>query len=158
LLLSLKSQSGASFKPTNLQDYGFYANWEPSSSANLCLSDNDDNRSKVKQFKSFMGTDESILICTHATLRFAFEELDDAVFNDTLLAIDEFHHISADTSNHFYLQEPQTYPSHTHKVSLSNFSILGLKKTIAKRFGLVKRFIHKLTYLLIRIDFILALQ
>jgi len=42
-------------------------------------------------------------------------------------------------------QEPQTYPSHTHKVSLSNFSIFGVKKRIAKRFGLVKRFIRKLT-------------
>ena len=42
---------------------------------------------------------EQILICTHATLRFAFEGLDETVFNDTLIAIDEFHHVSADVNN-----------------------------------------------------------
>ena len=36
---------------------------------------------------------EAILICTHATLRHAFNTLDINLFNDTLLAIDEFHHV-----------------------------------------------------------------
>lgn len=39
------------------------------------------------------------MICTHATLRFAYNELADSDFNDCLLAIDEFHHVSADTNN-----------------------------------------------------------
>jgi hypothetical protein len=43
-----------------------------------------------------MANEEKILICTHATLRFAYEELDDTMFDATLLAIDEFHHVSAD--------------------------------------------------------------
>jgi hypothetical protein len=43
-----------------------------------------------------MKNDEKILICTHATLRFACETSDETDFNDTLLAIDEFHHVSAD--------------------------------------------------------------
>lgn len=43
-----------------------------------------------------MDNDEKILICTHATLRFAFEELEETKFNNILLAIDEFHHVSAD--------------------------------------------------------------
>ena len=34
------------------------------------------------------------MICTHATLRFAFDALDSAAFNDCLLAVDEFHHVS----------------------------------------------------------------
>ena len=42
---------------------------------------------------------EKILICTHATLRFAFEELEEEVFNNILLAIDEFHHVSADVDS-----------------------------------------------------------
>jgi len=46
-----------------------------------------------------MENNEKILICTHATLRFACEELDESVFNNTLLAIDEFHHVSADSMN-----------------------------------------------------------
>lgn len=90
---------GASFKSTSLKDFGFYANWTPTPKYNLCNEEDNDNKSKVKSFKEFIASDEQILICTHATLRFAFEELDDAVFNNTLLAIDEFHHISADTNN-----------------------------------------------------------
>jgi len=46
-----------------------------------------------------MENDEKIMICTHATLRFAFEQLDTSKFNKTLLAIDEFHHVSADGEN-----------------------------------------------------------
>ena len=44
-----------------------------------------------------MESDE-ILICTHATLRFAFEQLG-LHFDDCLLAIDEFHHVSADVNS-----------------------------------------------------------
>lgn len=50
-------------------------------------------------FHRFIESDEKVLICTHATLRFAFEGLDESLFNDTLLVIDEFHHVSADTEN-----------------------------------------------------------
>jgi hypothetical protein len=39
------------------------------------------------------------LICAHATLRNGVKELDDEMFNDTLLAIDEFHHTSADADS-----------------------------------------------------------
>ena len=46
-----------------------------------------------------MHNDEQILICTHATLRFAYDELVDSDFNNTVLAIDEFHHVSADVDN-----------------------------------------------------------
>ena len=38
----------------------------------------------------------SEFVCTHATLRFAFETVDEGLFNGSLLAIDEFHHVSAD--------------------------------------------------------------
>jgi superfamily II DNA or RNA helicase len=50
-------------------------------------------------YKEFLESDEKILICTHATLRFAFDQLNESKFNDTLLAIDEFHHVSADGEN-----------------------------------------------------------
>ena len=43
--------------------------------------------------------DDKVLICTHATLRFAFEQLADCDFNDVLLAIDEFHHVSQDDNS-----------------------------------------------------------
>ena len=88
---------GGSFGTTDLMSHGFFANWEPNDEYNLCTPGGDN--SKVKAFKRFLDSDERILICTHATLRFAFEELDEAKFSDTLLAIDEFHHVSADKEN-----------------------------------------------------------
>ena len=40
-----------------------------------------------------------ILICTHATLRHSYNQLKAEDFNNILLAIDEFHHVSADEAN-----------------------------------------------------------
>jgi len=87
---------GGSFGKTNLKDFGFFANWEPNDEYNLCTPGMDGSKSKVQAFKNFLENSEKILICTHATLRFAFEELEEAKFNNILLAIDEFHHVSAD--------------------------------------------------------------
>ena len=87
---------GGSFGTTKLKQFGFFADWEPNDEYNLCTPGMDGSKSKVQAFKNFLENDEKILICTHATLRFAFEELDDTKFNNILLAIDEFHHVSAD--------------------------------------------------------------
>lgn len=88
---------GNSFAPTELKKYGFYADWELNNRYNLCSPGSD--TSKVKAFKEFLQSDEKVLICTHATLRFAFEGLQETDFNDCLVAIDEFHHVSADGDN-----------------------------------------------------------
>ncbi|MGO2117884.1 MAG: DEAD/DEAH box helicase [Fusobacterium sp.] len=90
---------GSSFAKTDLISHGFFANWEPNDLYNLCTPGSDVSKSKVKKFHEFMNNSEPILICTHATLRFACEGLDEEVFNNTLIAIDEFHHISADADN-----------------------------------------------------------
>jgi superfamily II DNA or RNA helicase len=90
---------GGSFQTTNLKELGFFTNWEPNDEYNLCTPGMDGSKSKVQAFKNFLENNEKILICTHATLRFAFEELDESKFNDTLLALDEFHHVSADTDS-----------------------------------------------------------
>lgn len=87
---------GGSFGKTKLKDFGFFANWEPNDEYNLCTPGMDGSKSKVQAFKNFLANEEKILICTHATLRFAFEELEESKFNNLLLAIDEFHHVSAD--------------------------------------------------------------
>lgn len=88
---------GNSFSPTELKKYGFYANWEPNQKYNLCTPGSDVG--KVKAFHQFLQSDEKVLICTHATLRFAFEGLDEKQLNDCLVTIDEFHHVSADGDN-----------------------------------------------------------
>lgn len=86
---------GSSFSNVPLSEGGFFSDWEVENHNNLCLGSGDD-KSKVKSFTSFMKSDDKILVCTHATLRFAFEseDLDIELFNDTVLAIDEFHHVS----------------------------------------------------------------
>jgi len=90
---------GSSFAKTDLKKDGFFTNWEPNDQYNLCTPGSDGSKSKVQSFHNFMDSDEQILICTHATLRFACEELDESKFNKTLLAIDEFHHVSADINS-----------------------------------------------------------
>ena len=90
---------GGSFRKINLKDFGFFANWEPNDEYNLCTPGMDGSKSKVQAFKNFLENEENILICTHATLRFAFEELEESKFNNILLAIDEFHHVSADNDS-----------------------------------------------------------
>lgn len=88
---------GASFEATELTRHGFFADWKPKPACNLCTPGSE--KSKVNAFIRFMESDEQILICTHATLRFACEGLDEKKFDNTLVAIDEFHHVSADGDN-----------------------------------------------------------
>lgn len=86
---------GGSFSSNNLTQYGFFADWVVEPENNLCTTIGSD-KGKVNTFVRFMNSNERVLVCTHATLRFAFEALEDTMFNDCLLAIDEFHHVSAD--------------------------------------------------------------
>lgn len=88
---------GNSFSTTDLKSYGFFDDWEPNPVYNLCTPGGE--KSKVNAFINFLKSEEEILICTHATLRFAFDAIEEKELNDTLLAIDEFHHVSADATN-----------------------------------------------------------
>ncbi|MBU2939849.1 DEAD/DEAH box helicase family protein [Lacinutrix sp. C3R15] len=88
---------GASFGSTALKKYGFFTDWSPNPKYNLCTPGPE--KSKVTAFLEFLDTDEKILICTHATLRFAFQGLDEKKLDNTLVAIDEFHHVSAEGDN-----------------------------------------------------------
>lgn len=88
---------GASFAPTALTKYGFFADWEIKESNNLCNAGS--SAGKVDAFIRFLEGTDATLVCTHATLRFAFEKLAPEAFNGTVLAIDEFHHVSADTES-----------------------------------------------------------
>jgi len=89
---------GSSFDVVKLTDYGFFADWDFDSRYNLCTPGGD--AGKVQLFQQFLADPAAqIVICTHATLRLAFEAVDESQFNDTLLAIDEFHHVSADGEN-----------------------------------------------------------
>ena len=47
----------------------------------------------------FLGSSDQVLVCTHATFRFAVEALGIEAFDDRLIAIDEFHHVSSNSGN-----------------------------------------------------------
>lgn len=90
---------GSSFKDTDLVKYGFYEDWKINSKYDLTI--NGGSERKVKRLKEFLRADDGrILICTHATLRFAYQEIeDDSEFDNVMIAIDEFHHVSSDDSS-----------------------------------------------------------
>ena len=88
---------GGSFSSVALSEYGFFSDWIVEPKNNLCTPGSDG--SKVQAFINFLKSDDQILVCTHATLRFAFEAVDESDFDNVLLAIDEFHHVSADGEN-----------------------------------------------------------
>ena len=84
---------GASFASTKLTQAGFFADWEVEPEHNLCSPGSDG--AKVNAVKIFLEGPGAILVCTHATLRFAHDAIDERAFDDVLLAVDEFHHVSA---------------------------------------------------------------
>ena len=102
---------GASFSSEPLSKYGFFTDWNVAPQWNLCNTPGADDpkvaKSKVKAVGEFLASDEKMLVCTHATFRFAFEELGPEAFDNRLVAIDEFHHVSADAGNRLGAQLAQ---------------------------------------------------
>lgn len=90
---------GASFNDEPLMKYGFWADWHVEPKWNLCNAPGGENGSKVKAVGAFLESDDQVLICTHATFRFAVDEYGVEAFDDRLIAIDEFHHVSANPDN-----------------------------------------------------------
>lgn len=86
-----------SFSNTDLKSVGFHTDWKINSKFDLCSPGGETG--KVQLFLDFLESDESILLCTHSTLRFAFEKADIELFNEVLIAIDEFHHVSIHEEN-----------------------------------------------------------
>lgn len=94
---------GSSFADEELIKYGFWADWKVQPHWNLCNAPNADDekvaKSKVKAVGEFLTSDDKVLVCTHATFRFAVEELGVEIFDNRLIAIDEFHHVSSNPDN-----------------------------------------------------------
>lgn len=86
-----------SFADTSLKNSGFHSDWTINKRYDLCTPGSD--KSKTDLFVEFMQSNEQVLLCTHSTLRFAFSKLSHSQFDNCLVAIDEFHHVSADTDN-----------------------------------------------------------
>ncbi|WP_316778795.1 DEAD/DEAH box helicase [Pedobacter antarcticus] len=89
---------GASFANEQLTKFGFHYDWNVEPKWNLCNAPGEDG-GKVNSVKSFLESEDKVLVCTHATFRFTIERYGIEVFDNRLIAIDEFHHVSADESN-----------------------------------------------------------
>ena len=85
---------GSSFADEPLTKFGFWADWTVAPRWNLCNAPGGDD-GKVGSVRSFLDSDDQILVCTHATFRFAVDKFGIEAFDDRLIAVDEFHHVSA---------------------------------------------------------------
>jgi hypothetical protein len=79
------------------------ADWTVKPHWNLCNAPGIDTlsvaKSKVKAVGQFLASEDRVLVCTHATFRFAVDELGIEAFDDCLIAVDEFRHVSANPDN-----------------------------------------------------------
>ena len=90
---------GASFNDEPLSQFGFWSDWHIEPKWNLCNAPGNDNGGKVKSLGLFLESEDKVLVCTHATFRFAVDAYGVEAFDDRLIAIDEFHHVSANPDN-----------------------------------------------------------
>ena len=89
---------GASFDDARLSEFGFWADWTVRPKWNLCNAPGTDG-GKVNSVKTFLDSEDGVLVCTHATFRFAIDRFGAAAFDGRLIAVDEFHHVSANPDN-----------------------------------------------------------
>ena len=90
---------GASFNDEPLAKYGFWSDWHVEPKWNLCDAPGNDNGGKVKSLGAFLESEDKVLVCTHATFRFAVDAYGIEAFDDRLIAVDEFHHVSVNPDN-----------------------------------------------------------
>ncbi|MBB2197868.1 MAG: pseudomurein-binding repeat-containing protein [Gluconacetobacter sp.] len=90
---------GSSFHDEPLTHSGFWTDWHVEPKWNLCNAPGGDNGGKVNSVEAFLHSDDKILVCTHATFRFAVDRFGVEAFDDRLIAVDEFHHVSANPDN-----------------------------------------------------------
>jgi cytochrome c5 len=103
LIVVPEKSIGGSFADESLTEQGFWADWVVRPQWNLCNAPGEDNgkvaKSKIKAVGQFLASTDKMLVCTHATFRFAVEEYGIEAFDDRLIAIDEFHHVSSNPDN-----------------------------------------------------------
>lgn len=90
---------GSSFHNEPLSQWGFWADWQVEPRWNLCDAPGGDNGGKVNAVQKFLASEAQVLVCTHATFRFAVDKFGIEAFDDRLIAVDEFHHVSSNSDN-----------------------------------------------------------
>jgi len=89
---------GSSFNDEPLSKFGFWADWHVAPQWNLCNAPGGDD-GKVGAVGRFLESGDQVLVCTHATFRFAVDKFGIEAFDDRVIAVDEFHHVSANPDN-----------------------------------------------------------
>ena len=89
---------GASFHDEALTESGFAEDWKVEPRWNLCDAPGEDG-GKIASVQAFLESGSKVLVCTHATFRFAVDRFGVEAFDDRLIAVDEFHHVSANPDN-----------------------------------------------------------
>jgi len=94
---------GASFQDEPLSEQGFFVDWRVQPRWNLCGGPGaEESEGKVAAVRAFLASEQRedrILVCTHATFRFALGQLGTEAFDGRLIAVDEFHHVSVNPNN-----------------------------------------------------------
>ncbi len=117
---------GASFNDEPLSKDGFWSDWQVEPKWNLCNAPGNDNGGKVKALGAFLKGDDKVLVCTHATFRFAVDAYGVEAFDDRLIAVDEFHHVSANPDNKLGLHLGQFFArGKTHIVAMTGSYFRG---------------------------------
>lgn len=89
---------GSSFNDEPLTKFGFHWDWHVEPKWNLCNAPGEDG-SKADSVQKFLNTEDKVLVCPHATFRNAVQKFGVEAFDECLIAIDEFHHVSANPDN-----------------------------------------------------------
>jgi len=117
---------GASFNDEPLSKYGFWADWRVEPKWNLCNAPGNDNGGKVQSLGVFLQSQDQALVCTHATFRFAVDAFGVEAFDDRLIAVDEFHHVSSNPDNKLGAQLGQFIArGRTHIVAMTGSYFRG---------------------------------
>lgn len=89
---------GSSFADEPLSTFGFWADWHVGPKWNLCNAPGTEG-GKADSVGAFLESDDRVLVCPHATFRNAVEKFGIEAFDNRLIAVDEFHHVSANPDN-----------------------------------------------------------
>ncbi len=117
---------GASFHDEPLTKFGFWADWRVEPKWNLCNAPGGENGGKVNAVGAFLESTDKVLVCTHATFRFAVDAYGVEKFDDRLIAVDEFHHVSVSQDNKLGLQLGQLiFRNRVHVVAMTGSYFRG---------------------------------
>src|SRR4051794_12230459 len=73
IIVAPEKSIGASFHDEPLTKFGFWADWTVAPKWNLCDAPGADNGGKVNSVGAFLAGEDKVLVCTHATFRFAVD-------------------------------------------------------------------------------------